>query len=218
MDPLNKIKIVLAEDHYVMREGLRHILEGAPDFEVVGEADDGKPAIELVRNLHPDVLICDIRMPSVNGIAVAHTIRKISPETKMIALSAYDDDDYVVELMTAGASAYMLKDVGPGELVDCVREVLSGATVLHPGIAAKISRLLADASGHASRERELTPRETEILSLAAEGLRNKVIAEKLDLSRRTVENHFNNILNKLSVSSRTEAINYALKKRIIESP
>lgn len=217
MDPVKKTRIVIAEDHHLMRDGLRHILEQSPDFEVVGEAEDGKQALELAKDLQPDVLICDIRMPIVNGITVARSIKKVSPDTKLIALSAYDDDEYVLELMSAGASAYLLKSVDKKELVDSVRKVLSGTTVLHSGIAAKIARLLSDASGHKVKEKELTPRETEILHLAAGGLRNKAIAEKLNLSPRTVENHFNSILNKLSVSSRTEAINYGLKKRIIES-
>jgi DNA-binding NarL/FixJ family response regulator len=211
-----KIRIVLAEDHYLMREGLRHILEQVPDFEVAGEAGDGNQALELVKSLQPDVLICDIRMPEANGITVARHVKKISPGTKVIVLSAYDDDEYVLELMSAGASAYLLKSVDKNELIDSVRKVLSGATILHSKIAAKIGRLLSDSARNKETEKELTPRETEILQLAAEGLRNKAIAEKLKLSPRTVENHFSSILSKLSVSSRTEAVHYGLKKRIIE--
>jgi DNA-binding NarL/FixJ family response regulator len=217
MSHQKRIRVVLAEDHHLMRQGLRNVLEEVPDFEVVGEAGDGRQAMELVGKLHPEVLICDIRMPLVNGITVARRTKEISPETKIVVLSAYDDDEYVLELMNAGASAYLLKNVDKDELVDSVRKVMSGVTILHSEIAAKIAHLLAGTAERKEQERELTPREKEILALAAGGMRNKAIAEKLQLSTRTVENHFSNILNKLSVSSRTEAVHYGLKKRIIES-
>lgn len=217
MDAPQNIKIVLAEDHQVMREGLRRVLEQYPDFEVVGEAGDGEQALAVVKTLHPDILLCDIRMPLLNGITVVRLVKKSSPKTKVLALSAYDDDEYVVGLMRVGAAGYLLKTVTSNELAEAVRKVHSGSIVLHPEIAAKIACLWEESSLHKDEQEVLTMREIEILSLAGQGLRNRDIAERLGLSVRTVEKHLDNILGKLSASSRDEAVRHAVKHRIIDT-
>ncbi len=214
---MEPIKIILAEDHSLVREGTRRILEQYPDLVVVAEADNGKRALELVGQFHPDVVISDIRMPLLNGIDLVREIRKQYPETKVLILTAHDDDDYILALMDAGASGYMMKTAHADELVDAVRAVHQGETVMHPTVAAKVARLWASYHHPADRKdsEQLTAREKEVLTLAARGLRNKAIADRLAISVRTVEGHFNGIFNKLGVSSRTEAVLYALSKRLV---
>ncbi len=214
MEPL---KIVLAEDHALMRAGTRHILDQYPEFKVVGEAEDGQQALDLIKNLQPDIAILDIRMPKLNGIEVVRQMKNVSPHTKAIMLTAYDDDEYVLALMEAGASGYLLKTAHEKDLIDSIRGVSSGEPVLHPAIAMKIARLWAQrgtASSQGSSE-QLSPREIEVLDLAAKGLRNKVIADKLGISIRTVEGHFNSIFSKLGVSSRMEAILEAMSRHLV---
>ena len=214
---MDRIKIVLAEDHALMREGTHRLLEQYPEFEVVGEAEDGQQALELIERLKPDVAILDIRMPKANGIEVVRSMKTGSPTTKALMLTAYDDDDYIFALMEAGASGYQLKTASGKELADAVRTVYSGEPVLHPTIAMKIARLWAQrgtAPKPGSAE-QLSPRELEILELAAKGLRNKVIADKLGISIRTVEGHFNSIFAKLGVFSRMEAVLDAISQHLI---
>jgi DNA-binding NarL/FixJ family response regulator len=211
------IKIVLAEDHALMRAGTRHILEQYPEFQVVGEAEDGEQALELIKSLQPDIAILDIRMPKLNGIEVVRQMKNLSPNTKAIMLTAYDDDEYVLALMEAGAFGYLLKTAHEKDLVDSIRGVQLGEPVLHPAIAMKIARLWAQR-GTPTRQgtvEQLSPRELEVLDLAAKGLRNKAIAEKLGISTRTVEGHFNGIFSKLGVSSRMEAILEAMSRHLV---
>ncbi|MBI4308506.1 MAG: response regulator transcription factor [Chloroflexi bacterium] len=212
---MEPIRIVLVEDHAVVREGTRRILEQHPDLAVVGEAGDGLQALELIERLHPDVTILDIRMPKLNGIEVVRRMKECSPDTKALMLTAYDDDDYVLALMEAGASGYLLKTARASELVEAVRTVHQGEPVLHPAIAVKVARLWGRRRVSVEREpiEQLSHREREVLELAAKGLRNKDIAEKLTISVRTVEGHFNSILAKLGVSSRVEAVLYATSRR-----
>ncbi len=214
---MEPIRIVLAEDHSLVREGTRRILEQYPDLTVVGEAEDGQQALELVERLRPDVAILDIRMPKLNGIEVVRRMKEYSPNTKTLILTAYDDDDYILALMEAGASGYLLKMARASELVDAVQRVSLGDSVLHPAIAAKVARLWA-RHGISAKQRaaeQLSPRELEVLELAAKGLRNKAIADKLSISVRTVEGHFNSIFAKLGVSSRIEAVLYALSRHVV---
>jgi DNA-binding NarL/FixJ family response regulator len=214
---METIKIVLAEDHSLMRAGTRHILEQYPDFQVVGEAEDGQQAVELIKNLKPDIAILDIRMPKLNGIEVVRYVKSLSPNTKTLMLTAYDDDEYILALMEAGASGYLLKTAHEKELVDSVRGVYSGEPVLHPAIAMKIARLWAQRGTipQPVLTEQLSARETEVLELAARGLRNKAIAEKLGISTRTVEGHFNGIFTKLGVSSRLAAILEAMSRHLV---
>ncbi len=206
------VTIVLGEDHSLVREGTRQILERCPDLAVVGEAGDGREALELVERLRPDVAILDIRMPRLTGIEVVRLLRERAPDTRVLILTAHDDDEYVLALMEAGASGYLLKTARAAELIDAVRAVCSGEAVLHPAIATKVARLWRGrvaTAGHGPSA-QLSPREREVLELAARGLRNRAIADHLSISVRTVEGHLNSILAKLGASTRVEAVLHAI--------
>lgn len=211
------IRILIAEDHTLLREGTRRLLEQQPDFEVVGEAENGRQALEMINNLKPDVAVLDIRMPELNGIEVVRQMHSLSPVTKALMLTAYNDDDYVLALMEAGASGYLLKTAHEKELIDSIRSVYSGEPVLHPAIAMKIARLWAQRGvpDKQKASEQLSPRELQIMELAAKGLRNKGIADELGISIRTVEGHFNSIFSKLGVSSRIEAVLEAVSRRLV---
>ncbi len=212
---MDKIRLIIAEDHAVVREGTRMILEREDDMEVVGEACDGVEAVELIEKVKPDVAILDISMPKMSGIEVTRQIKSRFPSTAVLILTAYDNDEYVFALLEAGAAGYLLKDVHGREIVEAVRSVHSGESVLHPSIARKVIKraiLGSPKSGESRLEIELSEREQEVLKLAAKGLNNKDIADKLCISIRTVQGHLNSIFRKLSVGSRTEAIFQSVKK------
>jgi len=212
---LGKIRILIADDHAVVREGTRRILEQEPDMEVVGEAGDGEEAVNLATSLKPDVVIMDISMPKMDGIEATRLIKAACPSITVLALSAYDDDQFVFSLLEAGAAGYLLKSVRSRELLDAIRAVYSGESVLHPSIARKVLNRFVSASGKPEGKEPLgmlSDREMEVLKLAAKGLSNQDIAEKLCLSIRTVQGHLGHIFNKLQVGSRTEAVVRALKE------
>ncbi len=177
------IRIVIAEDHWMMREGIRHTLEQCLDFKIVGEAEDGEQALELIGRTQPDVAVLDIRMPKLNGIEVVRKMKERSPGTEALMLTAYDDDDYILALVSAGALGYLLKTARPSELIDAVRRVHEGEPVLHSAIAMKVARLWARQQDPAKRSQsaaaseELSQREWEVLQLAANGFRNRAIAD-----------------------------------------
>lgn len=212
---MSKIKVLLAEDHIVVREGTRELIQREPDMEVVGEAGDGEEAIEMVNKLRPDVVIMDIAMPKLNGIEATKQIKGLHPVTAVLILTAYDNDQYIFALLEAGAAGYLLKNVRGRELIEAVRAVYAGESVLHPAVARRvIDRLIFPASKPTKNEimEFLSEREIEVLKLAAKGISNKDIAQQLFLSPRTVQAHLGNIFNKLGVASRTEAVLYALRK------
>lgn len=212
---MGKIRILIADDHAVVREGTRRILEQESDMEVVGEAGDGEEAVNLATSLKPDVAIMDISMPKMDGIEATKLIKAACPSISVLALSAYDDDQFVFSLLEAGAAGYLLKSVRSRELVDAIRAVYSGESVLHPSIARKVLNRFVSASGKPEGKEPsgmLSDREMEVLKLAAKGLSNQDIAEKLCLSIRTVQGHLGHIFNKLQVGSRTEAVVRALKE------
>ena len=212
---MEKIRIIIADDHAVVREGTRTLLEREEDMQVVGEATDGEEAIRLIEKLKPDVAILDISMPKLSGIEVTRQIKPRFPSTAILILTAYDDDEYIFALLEAGAAGYLLKSVHGREIVQAVRSVYSGESVLHPSIARKVIQraILSSAkSGEAKSEMELSERESEVLKLAAKGLSNKDIAETLCISIRTVQGHINSIFHKLRVGSRTEAIFQSVKR------
>jgi DNA-binding NarL/FixJ family response regulator len=195
------IKVLLADDHAVLREGTREILEREANLEVVGEAANGPQAIALARELSPHVVLLDLALPLANGIEVTREIRSWPGGPRVLMLSAYDDQDYVRASIEAGANGYLAKTATMSEIVAGIHAVSRGEIVLHP---AMITRLLArDDKAHVER---LTSREMEVMALAVRGVRNKEIAKALFLSPRTVEAHFTSIFNKLGVSSRTEAV------------
>jgi len=210
---MKKIRILLADDHPLVSEGTRRILEQHSHLAVVGTADNGEEALEMAERLKPDIAILDIRMPKLNGIEAVRKIQDSSPDTKAIILTAYDDDDYILALMEAGASGYLLKTSRPENIVDAVERVHEGNTVLDPEIITKVTKLWARRQDKTSNV--LSNREAEVLQLAADGLRNKTIAEKLNISSRTVEGHFNSIYTKLEVNSRVEAILHGVSRNMI---
>jgi len=212
---MGKIRVLLAEDHVVVREGTRELIQREADMKVVGEASDGEEAIQLANKLQPDVVIMDISMPKLSGIEATKQIKALQPDTAVLILTAYDNDQYIFALLEAGAAGYLLKNVRGRELIDAIRAVHAGESVLHPAVARRvISHLMSPALSHIeSRVIEpLSDREMEVLKLAAQGISNKGIAEQLFLSPRTVQTHMGNIFNKLGVASRTEAVLHGLRK------
>ncbi len=212
---MGSIKVLIADDHAVVREGTRQILEQEADMEVVAEAADGEEAVRLAGSGKPDVAIVDISMPRLDGIGATKQIKALYPNISVLILTAYDDDQFIFSLLEAGAAGYLLKSVRGQELVDAVRAVYAGESVLHPAIARKVLNRFAPAGGGAQKQRPaevLSEREMEVLKLACRGLSNQDIAGELCLSLRTVQAHLGHIFNKLQVSSRTEAVVRALKE------
>ncbi len=207
------IKVLLADDHSVVRKGVREFLEDEPDIEVVGEAVNGTEAVDLAGALRPDVVVMDIKMPGLSGVEATRRIRADSPEVRVLALTAYDDDPYVFGLLEAGASGYVLKTAESRELIRAIRTVAAGQSALDPAIAP---RLIARVAQHGSASDSLTERELEVLRLAARGHTNKQIGHDLAISDRTVQNHLANIFAKLGVASRTEAVTDALQRGVIK--
>jgi NarL family two-component system response regulator LiaR len=212
----NKINVLLADDHIVVREGTRELLQRELDMEVVGEASDGEEAVSLVRKLKPDVVVMDIAMPKLNGIEATRQLKQFRPQTAVLVLTAYDNDQYIMALLEAGAAGYLLKNVRGSQLVEAIRAVYAGESVLQPSTTRRVIDYLTLKSNHtediAPVANPLTTREMEILILAAKGVGNKDIADSLTLSIRTIQSHLSNIFKKLAVASRTEAILYGLKR------
>lgn len=215
MEIEKKIRILLADDHPVVREGTRRMLEKEPDFEVVAEAADGEEAFKLTEECLPDVAVLDIVMPKLNGIEATKRIKESCPNVAVLILSAFDDEEFVFNLLDAGAAGYLLKSVHSRELVTAIRAVCEGESVLHPSIISKSIRRFIPGTGKTSYHsvsEELSEREIEVLKLATRGLSNQDIAVELNLSLRTVQAYFTHVSKKLKVGSRTEAILRGLKE------
>lgn len=212
-----KIRLLIADDHPVFREGLSQLLEEESDLEVVAVAEDGQEAVSLAQECLPNVAILDVAMPKLNGIEATKQIKAACPNTAIIALSAYGYESYVLAAIGAGATAYLLKTEDLGELVDAIRVVHAGQTVLDPIAAHKLFSRLAYATGNLTPKapHQLNQRELEILRLVARGITNKQIAAELIISERTVQTHCVNIFKKLGVSSRTEAVLHVFKEGLI---
>jgi DNA-binding NarL/FixJ family response regulator len=214
---MGKTRVLLAEDHTVVREGLRKLIEHEEDLEVVGEAGDGEEAVKLIPQTKPNVAIIDIAMPKLNGIETTKQIKALYPYVAVLILTAYGNEEFIFALLEAGAAGYLLKNVRGRELINAIRAVRDGESVLHPAIAKKILNTLPKMAKPLIGERlkSLTTRELELLKSGAEGWSNKKIAAELGLSLRTVQAHWTNIFNKLGVGSRTEAVMQGLRKGYI---
>jgi DNA-binding NarL/FixJ family response regulator len=209
------IRILLADDHVLVRQGTRELLEREKDLEVIAEAGDGEEAVRLACEYLPDVVLMDIAMPVLNGIDATRRIKSAKPGVSVLVLSAYDDDQYIFALLEAGAAGYLLKNVGADELVRAIRAVAAGEAVLQPSIVRRVIDRFAQPDAPRAGENpldQLTERELEVLRLAARGLKNQEIADELSLSVRTVQTHLSNIFGKMGVGSRTEAVLEALKR------
>lgn len=209
--------IVLADDHQVVRQGLRLLLDAEPDFTVVGEAADGLQAVDLSERLTPNVLVVDLVMPGLGGLDVTRRCRQRSPKTRVVVLSMYASDAYVIEALRSGASAYVLKGSSAAELVLAIREAAEGRRYLSSPLSEKaIETYVREASDtHLDLYQSLTLREREVLHLAAEGLSSAAIAERLGISPRTAETHRTHVMGKLGLHSRTDLIRYALKRGLL---
>ncbi|MCH7801936.1 MAG: response regulator transcription factor [Chloroflexi bacterium] len=214
------IKILIVDDHTMVRDGLVSMLGRQKDFAIVGEAGNGREAIEKARDLGPDVILMDLRMPEMTGVEAMRAINERDPDAKIIVLTTYDTDEYIFDAIEAGAKGYLLKDTSREELFSAVRAVNRGESQIEPGVAAKVLTRLAQLSRQSSDPNRsndtLSDREIEVLQLIAGGSANKQIAAELTISESTVKTHVANIFQKLNVSHRTEAVTQALQRGIIK--
>ena len=209
--------IVLADDHHIVRQGMRALLEAEPDFRLVGEAGDGLETVQLVERLRPDVLVLDLMMPGLNGLEVTRQVGKRSPQTRVVILSMHANEAYVLEALRNGAVGYVLKDASVTELVQAVREVTAGRRYLSPPLSERAIDAYVGRAKEATLDRyeTLTDREREVLHLVAEGCTNAAIAARLSISPRTAETHRANMMRKLGLHTQTDLIRYALRRGII---
>ncbi|MCK4976094.1 MAG: response regulator transcription factor [Anaerolineales bacterium] len=215
---MDKIRILLADDHTILRDGIRSLLEDESDMTVIGEAEDGHSAVKLVKKLDPDVVLMDIAMPLLNGLEATRQIKRDNPQTKVLVLTMHENEEYIRQVLAIGAMGYILKDAAARELLGAIRAVYRGEAVLSPAITRLVIEDYlrwgdlqpeSDSSG-------LSPREREVLQLVAEGYTNKQIAEILSISIKTVQAHRSNLMSKLDLHDRGELIKYAIQKKIIE--
>ncbi len=216
---MTAVKILIVDDHAVVRDGLRVMLGRREDFLVVGEAVNGLEAVAMVRELYPDVILMDLRMPELDGVEAMRQIRAENAEAKFLVLTTYDTDEYIFDAIDAGAKGYLLKDASREDLFQSVRAVHRGESLIEPGVAARVLDRLAQMSrqaGRAGGPQALSERELEVLRLMAAGAANKNIASDLAISESTVKTHVTNIFQKLDVNHRTEAVTHALQRGIIK--
>ena len=210
-----KIRVMITDDHPVVREGLSAMLSREKDIEVVGEAVNGNEAIEKARDLKPDIVLMDLRMPEVDGVEAMRRIRAENSDIKFIVLTTYDNDEYIFQGIEAGARAYLLKDSPREEMFKAIRVVSEGGSLIEPAVAGRVLDRFASLSRQVQMPEALSEREVEVLKLIAQGTSNKIIATSLNISESTVKTHIQSIFNKLEVNDRTEAVTEAIKKGII---
>lgn len=215
---MEKIRVLLADDHTMVRQGLRALLEAEADITVVAEADNGRQAVQLAKQFSPGIVVMDIAMPNLNGLEAARQIAREVPQVKLLALSSYDDDEYVTQVIQAGAKGYLLKQTAATDLIKAVREVEKGKPFFSPSIS---HRVVDDAQAGmlgGRKQGDLTSRELEVLQLIAEGRPNKLIAAELGISIKTVEKHRQQVMDKLNIHETAGLTRYAISKGIIEGP
>ena len=212
---MESMRILIADDHPVVREGLSAMLNRQPDIEVVGEAENGKECVEKTRKLRPDIVLMDLRMPEMDGVEAMRQIAATNPEVRFIVLTTYDNDEYIFKGIEAGARAYLLKDSPREELFKAIRAVHRGESLIQPAVAGKVLDRFAELSRQVQAPEALSDREVEVVKLMAEGAANKEIAVSLHISESTVKTHIQTIFQKLGVSERTGAVTQAIRKGII---
>ena len=218
------IRILLADDHSLFRQGLKKILDMEQDLAVCGEAQNGEEVVDKVRLLAPDVILMDINMPLLNGVEATKAVKEAKPEAKIVALTIHEDEEYLFEIIKGGAAGFLLKDVDTSTLVQAIREAFKGNCFIHPSITHKLLGEFTRLSRYSAKnikadqemETDLTGREKEILELMAQGYTNKEISQELYISEKTVKNHVSNVLRKMDVTDRTQAVITALKNGLVQ--
>ena len=218
---MKKIKVLIVDDHLVIREGLSAVLQTKADVQVVGDVGNGQEAVEKARQLKPDVILMDISMPVMDGVEATRIIRKENPDVGIVVLTMHEEEEFIFNAVKAGATGYLLKDSDSAQIVKAIRAIYDGESLIHPSVATKILAEFSQLSGNKGKpyrkpKRELTTREIGILQMVAEGKTNKEIASDLNLSEKTIKNHIRNIFHKLQVVDRTQAAFYALRKGLIK--
>jgi NarL family two-component system response regulator LiaR len=215
---ISPVKVMIVDDHLIVRQGLRTLLELMDDIEVIGEAPNGKAAVAKAAELHPDVILMDLMMPEMNGIEATRLICQSGQDVKVIALTSFAEDSNVIPAIQAGATSFLLKDVSPVDLVDAVRAASRGEARLHPSVARKLMNQVAVAPQSSNqRKDDITEREMEVLQLVARGLSNKDIASELVISEKTVKTHISSLLGKLALQDRTQLAIYAYQKGLTKA-
>jgi two-component system, NarL family, response regulator LiaR len=212
------IRILIVDDHSLVRKGLRMLISGAPDMDVIGEAANGIEAVEQARAADPDVILMDLQMPKMGGIEAIREIKKSNPGAKILVLTSFSDDENVFSAIKEGAQGYLLKDSLPSELMDAIRAIHKGQPFLNPTVTEKLMRGISNPGGSAAQGEKLSRRELEVLKLVAVGKSNHEIAVQLIVSERTIDTHIRSILSKLSLSNRTQAALYAVREGLIDKP
>lgn len=209
------MRVVLADDHPLIRQGLRTMLDSSPEVEVVAEANDGNDLVDLAASHSPDVIVVDIRMPGLDGLEAVRRVRRANPKVKALMLTVHDEEAYVTEAVGAGATGYLLKTVSGPELVRCILAVADGKAMLHPAVTRKLIDEFAEMARSGRGPKKLSPREQEVLQLLAYGKANKEIARDLGIGAQTVKTHISHIFTKLGAADRTGAVAVALRKGLV---